>query len=110
MAADADELVGRYEAFVALTRQLLAAARASEWDRLVSLGHDRDHVLSIIKHLDATVRLDSMAIGRKAKLIEEHIALDAETCKLVESWMADLKSAMHSNLQEQRLLKQYGAD
>jgi hypothetical protein len=51
-----------------------------------------------------------MANARKAKLIEEHIALDAETCKLVESWMADLKSAMHSNLQEQRLLKQYGAD
>jgi len=110
MVAEAEELIGRYEAFVALTRQMLAAARASEWERLISLGHDRDLVLDIIKQLDATIRLDSTTNGRKAKLIEENLALDTETCKLVESWMADLKSAMHSNLQEQRLLKQYGAD
>ena len=109
MATDAADIVGRYKAFVDLSGQVLTAARQANWDLVLDLDRQRNSLLSDIKAADAGMPPDPQRQAQKKRLVEQYLALEAETRTLVEAWMADLRSAMHSNSQEQRLLKHYGA-
>ena len=109
MATDAADIVSRYQAFVDLSGQVLAAARQANWDLVLDLDRQRSSLLAEIKLADAGRPADPERQTQKKRLVERYLAMETETRTLVEAWMADLRSAMLSNSQEQRLLKHYGA-
>jgi flagellar protein FliT len=109
MATATADIISRYEAFVDLSGQVLTAARQADWDLVLDLDRKRNSLLSEIKAADAGVPPNPEHQIQKKRLVEQYLTLEAETRSLVEAWMADLRSAMHSNSQEQRLLKHYGA-
>jgi flagellar protein FliT len=102
------QVIANYEALAALTGQMREAALRGEWDPLVDIERQRGELVAAMQSLDAEVRLDKAASRRKAQLINEVLAHDAEIRTLVEAWMSELELSRQSNLQELRLLREYG--
>jgi flagellar protein FliT len=104
----AAQVIANYEALSALTGQMRDAAVRGEWGPLISIEQERSKLVAAMKPHDAKVQLDEAASRRKDQLINEVLAHDAEIRNLVEAWMSELQLSRQSNLQELRLLREYG--
>lgn len=84
-----------YQKIVQLTRQMLAVARAHDWDELSSLGSARDSLLASVP-----ARLPPMTVAENLKVqkaIEEILAAHAEITDHATPWLkhtATLLSAL----------------
>jgi flagellar protein FliT len=105
----ASQVIANYESLSALTRQMRRAAAHEEWDQLINIEQQRGKLVAAMKPLDAEAKLDEAARQRKNQLITKVLADDAEIRSLAQAWMGQLQLSMQSNLQELRLLKEYGA-
>lgn len=105
----ATQVIANYESVLALTVRMREAAVRGEWDPLVSIEQERGTLVAAMKPLDAGTRLDDAARRRKDDLISDILAHEAEIRTLVQGWMSHFQLNMRSNLQELRLLKEYGA-
>lgn len=104
----AARVIAAYEKLLALTQRMAEAARREEWDALIDCEARRRQVIEELKVLDAQTPLDAATQHRKNAAINAILAHDAEIRGCIESWMAELQRNMRSNLQEQRLLREYG--
>lgn len=87
-----------------LTQDMLAAARARDWERLVELERRRDRCL-------AGIGQDGMAGSDSVEQISQYIRhilqADKEIMQLTQGWMGELKGLLHSVGNEKKLHDAY---
>ena len=105
---DSQEIITLYEAVSEITDQMLAAARAGDWDQLSILeSHCASHVQTL-RNGEKPVPLSGPIRERKVEIIHKILANDREIRNLTEPWMAQLSALMNSANTERKLSNAYG--
>lgn len=106
---DSTQIIATYENMLAVSGQMLAAARSSDWDRLVDL---EKHCRALAERLAAgeAPRLTGQLRQRKVEIIRRMLADDAEIRNLTQPWLAQLQQFLGSAGQERKLRRAYAAD
>jgi flagellar protein FliT len=101
------EIASLYEAMVGITDQMLAAATASDWDRLVQLEHQ---CAACVRQLRANG--DGPLVGqerlRKVNAIRKMLDSDRKIRDLTQPWMAKLQAMISNKTVERRVARAYG--
>jgi flagellar protein FliT len=104
------KIIAAYEGILAVTAQMLGAARAAEWDRLIELEHEcRLLVQSLmLARSEDDIAMEPAVRKRKFEIIRKVLADDAEIRNLTEPWMQRLQHLLGSIGQERKLQAAYG--
>ncbi len=87
------EVITMYETIAGLTNQMAAAARSSDWDRLISLEHQCASASS--PACNGTIApLGGVARLRKLDLLKQILANDREIRNSTEPWIRQLSNIM----------------
>jgi flagellar protein FliT len=105
----ADEIIQTYEAILAVTRDMLEAARRGEWDLLVEREQACRLLVDRLMAARTGAALEPEARRRKVEILRSVLADDAEIRNLTQPWLARLQHLMASAGQERRLHAAYGA-
>ena len=108
---DEQRILVAYERIARLTGQMLAAAEASQWDRLTTLEEECSTLfdpLLVEPERAAPATLEYRQ--RKAELIRSILADDARIRALVEPRLEDLSALLGATRQKQKLNRAYLAD
>jgi flagellar protein FliT len=97
-----------YERALELTRAMLEAARASDWDRLVLLEQERALLVERVSLEDPDPGRDPASRERKREIIVQMLRLDEQIQLLTQDWMHELRDVLRSISAEQRLNRTYG--
>lgn len=95
-----------YERIAGITAAMLAAARASQWDALLELENECRAAFAQLSNAGPASPDDAQ---RKALLIRQVLADDAEIRHLVEPWLAELGQWLGVNSRSHRLHSAYSA-
>lgn len=98
-----------YESLSTISAQMVEAAAACDWDRLVGLEKD---CADLARHLEANgepVRLSDAERTRKADLIRRILADDAEVRRHTEPWLEQVKQFLGGGARERSMRRAYGA-
>jgi len=98
-----------YERIAGLTAAMLEAARAAQWERLLQLEDECREVFSGLTAVPGSPPPTPEVQRRKAALIRQVLADDAEIRKLVEPWVAELGQWLGVNTRNHRLRDTYSA-
>lgn len=79
-----------YEHVAQLTRDMLAAAREQDWDRLIALENACKSAFSELVDAPSATVLPAEAVRHKAALIRQILADDAAIRDIVQPWVAEL--------------------
>lgn len=109
MQMTSQDVVSTYEAMVVLTAQMLDAAGASDWDRLVLLEQQCAAHVRTLKDNEAPVALVGASRTRKVDAIRKMLDDDRKIRDLTMSWMARLSALISNSGAERRLARAYGA-
>lgn len=106
-----EEMIAAYESILQVTTQMLEAARAADWDRLVA---SEKQCRALVERLAAARQLSTPALephlrSRKVQIIRRVLADDAEIRNLTEPWMHRLQHMLASVGRERRLQAAYGS-
>jgi flagellar protein FliT len=106
-----EEMIGTYENILAVTAQMLDAARAADWDLLVKREQEcRQLVESLMNtRSENEIVLEAQVRKRKVEIIRKVLADDAEIRNLTEPWMQRLQHLLTSVGQERKLHAAYNA-
>jgi flagellar protein FliT len=108
-AMSGQEVVSVYEAMVGITDQMLAAATASDWDRLVQLEHQ---CAACVRQLNASEALNqplgAPERAKKAHAIRRMLDSDRKIRDLTQPWMARLSAMISNKTVERRIARAYG--
>jgi flagellar protein FliT len=102
-----DEIVASYEEFWAITQLMSAAAKKSEWDDLATLETKRFALMEKLMVSDVGDLSDTRLNAKKSELIRNILDSDAETKKLTEAWMVELRQILDSIGAEKKLNDAY---
>jgi flagellar protein FliT len=102
------EVVSVYEAMVGITDQMLDAASASDWDRLVQLEYQCAACVRQLKDQGDGQPLAGQERVRKVDAIRRMMASDRKIRDLTQPWMAKLTAMMNNNQTERRIARAYG--
>ena len=91
---DQDNLLASYEAAAHFTRKMLAAARASEWERFAVLEAACAGEMQRAKVDDARKPLTPQQRNRKIEVINTILDNDKEIRLITESWISDLSTML----------------
>ena len=83
-------LLNYYEAIEQASTDMLAAARAGNWDAVVKLEGACALLISQLKHAAAQEAMDAEAAQLKSVLMQRILLNDAEIRHLAEPWLDDL--------------------
>ena len=100
--------ISRYEEICALSAQMVAAARANDWDRLVALEHDVAAVRDGLLRDDDNNALSEAERESKARMIQRILDDDAEVRRHTEPWMDDLRRLLGGAAKKRQLARAYG--
>jgi flagellar protein FliT len=84
-------LLQHYESIAAASRQMVAAARAQDWQRVQQLER---HCVQQVQHLKTAARdlsLSAAEQSTRVRLLRGILADDAEIRRLAEPWLLDLE-------------------
>lgn len=98
-----------YETMGSLSAQMVEAAAAGDWDRLVELERD---CAGLARHLEANdkpLALGETERARKLALIRQILADDAAVRRHTEPWMEQIKQFLGGGVRERNLRRAYGA-
>ena len=101
------QIITPYETILAITGQMLDAARNDDWERLVALEKDCKKLVEELIAENYGLPLSSQFQQRKAEIIRKVLADDAEIRSITEPWMAQLQSFLGSAGRERRLSRAY---
>ena len=87
-------LLGYYEALERASNDMLAAARAADWDQVVKLEGACVLLISQLKHAARNAPLDAEAAKAKSRIMQRILINDAEIRHLAEPWLQDLDDMM----------------
>jgi flagellar protein FliT len=102
------DIVSVYEAMVGITDQMLAAATANDWDRVVQLEQQCAACVRQLKAVGDGQPLAGQERVRKADAIRKMLASDRKIRDLTQPWMVKLSALMNNNATERRLARAYG--
>ena len=102
-----NSVLAQYEHALTLTREMLAFARAGDWDNIVKLESDRSRVVEALRAQDPSPGND-VGVSRKREVISEMLRMDEEIQLLTQDWMHELRDILNSVSTEQRLSRTYG--
>lgn len=102
------EVVSVYEAMVGITDQMLAAANASDWDRLADLELQCAACVRQLKANGDGQPLAGQERVRKVDAIRRMLAADRQIRDLTQPWMARLSAMINNKGTERRLARAYG--
>jgi flagellar protein FliT len=103
------EVVSVYEAMVDITEQMVQAASASDWDRLVLLEQQCAGYVAQLKDNEQPVALVGASRERKVRAIRKMLDDDRKIRDLTMPWMAKLSALISNAGTERRLANAYGA-
>jgi flagellar protein FliT len=106
-----EQMIGTYESILAVTAQMLDAARAADWDRLVIREQEcRELVENLMRsRIDNDTVLEPRVRRRKVEIIRKVLADDAQIRILTEPWMQRLQHLLTSVGRERKLHAAYSA-
>lgn len=104
---DGDHILSIYEGVSRLTRQMLAAARRSDWDQLVALEKHCSALFAQLFAIKDERPRSAEFQRRKSELICGVLDDDAQIRLLVEPWLANLSALIGNTRQQQRLGQAY---
>jgi flagellar protein FliT len=84
-------LIERYEAIAAVSRQMLAAARADDWVEVKRLEHRCRELIAALQAVARTHRLSVAEQRRRIELLRGILADDAEMRQRAEPWLKQLE-------------------
>lgn len=90
MSALNTHLLSYYEALERASNDMLAAARAADWDQVVKLEGACVLLIAQLKHAAAEQPLASEASKAKNRIMQRILVNDAEIRHLAEPWLEDL--------------------
>ena len=90
------DILGGYEAMLALSLKMLAHARQGQWPIVTACEEERTGIVERLKQQEPLARLDAPGQERKAQLIREILAADAEITQLTASWMGEMHQELRS--------------
>jgi flagellar protein FliT len=93
MTISSEDVIGVYENVSRLTRQMLAAARSSDWDTLHRLERDCASQVSLLSDAQPP-SLSGDLRARKVRLLQSILADDREIRTITEPWMEQLSLLM----------------
>ena len=103
------EIVSVYEAMVALTEQMVAAAGSGEWERLTQLEQQCAAHVSRLKQQEAPLALEGASRERKVEAIRKMLDDDRKIRDLTMPWMRHLSALINNTGAERRLARAYGS-
>jgi len=101
------EIATLYEAMVGITDQMLAAASAADWDRLVQLENQCAACVRQLKD-NGDSPLAGQERLRKVNAIRRMLDSDRKIRDLTQPWMAKLQSMISNKTVERRVARAYG--
>jgi flagellar protein FliT len=108
MMMTSQEIVATYEAMSQITAQMVAAASAGDWSRLVLLEQQCAAYVTALKESEPPAALEGASRDKKVAAIRKMLADDRQIRDLTLPWMAKLASLIHSTGTERRLARAYG--
>jgi flagellar protein FliT len=105
-----EEIISLYRAVVTLTEQMLAAARAGDWEKIVALEASRAGHVEILRNCEPPTALSGTARESKLKLIRRILEDEREIRTISQLRMANLSGMMATLGVERRLSQAYGAN
>jgi flagellar protein FliT len=110
-AVNSRDILHTYGLFAAKSGEMLDAATAGDWDRLIALEEDYRAFAVMLESVDdGTVRLEPEFTQRKAVLIRKVLADDAAIRQITKPWMNQLAACVANVRQESRLRQAYEFD
>ena len=100
-------IITNYETILAITGQMLDAARNDDWERLVALEKDCKKLVEELIAENYGLPLSSQLQRRKAEIIRKVLADDAEIRNITEPWMMQLQNLLGSAGRERKLSRAY---
>ncbi len=104
---NAEDVIVAYEDVARITAEMLAAARSSRWDELISLEQHCANRVRTLAQGESPVRLSGELRNRKIAMLRQILADDREIRDLTEPWMRQVSQVM-SSITERRLSATYG--
>jgi hypothetical protein len=101
------EIVASYEVIWEITQLMAAAAKKNEWDELATLEKKRFALMKELMAADGRDLSDARLNAKKSELIRSILDSDAETKKLTEAWMVELRQILDSIGAEKKLNDAY---
>lgn len=101
------QIIAAYEAILAITGQMLEAARNDDWDRLVGLEKECKKLVAELIAENTGQPLSGQFQQRKAEIIRKVLADDAEIRNITQPWMAQLQNILGSAGREKKLHHAY---
>ena len=101
------QIIATYEAILAITGQMLGAARDDDWDRLVALEQDCKKLVEQLIADNTGQPLSREFQQRKVEIIRRVLAEDAEIRNITQPWMAQLQNILGSAGRERKLYQAY---
>lgn len=83
-------LLSYYEAIERASADMLAAAKAGDWDQVVKLEGACVLLISQLKHAARDARLGTDEARAKSRIMQRILVNDAEIRQLAEPWLGDL--------------------
>jgi flagellar protein FliT len=87
-------LLSYYEAIERASADMLAAAKAGNWDEVVKLEGACVLLISQLKHAARCAPLDADAAQTKSRIMQRILMNDAEIRHLAEPWLQDLDDTL----------------
>ncbi len=103
----AEELEHAYARALALTEQMVDAARSAQWESLVTLERERDALVDMLRREDTEPPRSARWRERKRELIARMLGLDEEVRTLTEDWMHELRDILANVSIERKVTKTY---
>lgn len=104
------QIIAIYEAILATTNQMLHAAKAQDWDQLVTLEHDCKQLANRLTEQPPSRPLDNTQQKKKIGLIQQILACDAEIRSITEPQITYLQNMLTSYDRKRKLKQTYQID
>jgi flagellar protein FliT len=88
------DLLNYYEAIEKASQDMLAAARAGNWDHVVKLEGACALLISQLKHAATKQGLGTEEAQLKSRIMQRILINDAEIRQLAEPWLEDLDNLL----------------
>ena len=101
------DIILLYEAMSAITGEMLTAARAGDWELLMTLEPRCSKHVQTLKDEEQPPALSSPEREQTIKIIQKILEDDLAIRKLADARMAQLSSLMNSTKTERKLIEAY---
>jgi flagellar protein FliT len=88
------QLLGYYEALERASNDMLAAARAANWDQVIKLEGACVLLIAQLKHAANEKVLEADERKAKSRIMQRILVNDAEVRTLTEPWLEDLEQLL----------------